>query len=65
VLPKRIDTWSLTSLQQRMVKTGERLLKHALLLLAAVGRESPHVVAVWGHAGKDCDAPITSRIGEP
>jgi hypothetical protein len=29
VLPKRIDTWSLTSLQQRLVKTGGRLAKHA------------------------------------
>ena len=29
VLPKRIDTWSLTSLQQRLVKTGGRLVKHA------------------------------------
>ena len=29
VLPKRIDTWSLTSLQQRLVKTGARLVKHA------------------------------------
>jgi len=29
VLPKRIDNWSLTSLQQRLVKTGGRLLKHA------------------------------------
>ena len=28
VLPKRIDTWSLTSLQQRLVKTGGRLVKH-------------------------------------
>ncbi len=28
-LPKRIDTWSLTSLQQRLVKTGGRLVKHA------------------------------------
>ncbi len=28
-LPKRIDSWSLTSLQQRLVKTGGRLLKHA------------------------------------
>jgi len=27
-LPKRIVTWSLTSLQQRLVKTGGRLLKH-------------------------------------
>jgi Transposase DDE domain group 1 len=29
VLPKRIDGWSLTSLQQRLVKTGGRLVKHA------------------------------------
>jgi hypothetical protein len=29
VLPKRIDNWSLTSLQQRLVKTGVRLLRHA------------------------------------
>jgi hypothetical protein len=29
VLPKRIDAWSLTSLQQRIVKTGGRLIKHA------------------------------------
>ena len=28
-LPKRIDDWSLTSLQQRLVKTGGRLVKHA------------------------------------
>jgi hypothetical protein len=29
VLPKRIDNWSLTSLQQRLVKIGGRLVKHA------------------------------------
>ena len=28
-LPQRIKTWSLTSLQQRLVKTGGRLVKHA------------------------------------
>jgi hypothetical protein len=28
-LPKRIDTWSLTSLQQRLMKTGGRLVRHA------------------------------------
>ena len=28
-LPKRIDAWSLTSMQQRLVKTGGRLIKHA------------------------------------
>ena len=29
VLPKRIENWSLTSLQRRLVKTGGRLVKHA------------------------------------
>jgi hypothetical protein len=29
VLPKRIDGWSLISLQQRLVKTGGRLIEHA------------------------------------
>ena len=29
VLPTRIERWSLTSLQQRLVKTGARLVKHA------------------------------------
>ncbi|MDE3137600.1 MAG: transposase [Acidobacteriota bacterium] len=29
VLPRKIDKWSLTSLQQRLVKTGGRLVKHA------------------------------------
>ena len=29
VLPKSIDSWSLTSVQQRLVKTGWRLVKHA------------------------------------
>ena len=28
-LPRRVVTWSLTSLQQRLVKTGGRLIKHA------------------------------------
>jgi hypothetical protein len=29
VLPKRIEKWSLTSLQQRVLKTSGRLVKHA------------------------------------
>jgi hypothetical protein len=29
VLPNRIGNWSLTSLQQRLVKTGGRLVKYA------------------------------------
>jgi hypothetical protein len=38
VLPKEIENWSLTSLQQRLVKTGGRLIKHKLVLLAGTGR---------------------------
>ena len=39
-LPKKIGNWSLTSLQQRLVKTGGRLGKHARYqwLLLAEGR---------------------------
>ena len=29
VVPQRIENWSLTSLQQRLVKTSGRLVKHA------------------------------------
>ena len=29
VLPNRMENWSLTSLQQRLVKTGGRLVRHA------------------------------------
>jgi hypothetical protein len=29
VLPKSIDSWSLTSLRQRLVKTGGRLIRYA------------------------------------
>ena len=29
MLPKRVDSWSLSSLQQRLVKRGGPLVKHA------------------------------------
>lgn len=38
VLLKKIENWSLTSLQQRLVKTGGRLVKQAAVLLAFVSR---------------------------
>ncbi len=46
-VPKQIDTWSLTSLQQRVIKTGGRLVKHARApsLLPAV-RPMPEVSVV-------------------
>jgi hypothetical protein len=39
-LPRGIENWFLTCLQQRLVKTGRRLVKHALLLAIAGGRTS-------------------------
>jgi hypothetical protein len=53
VLPQRIGNWSLTSLQQRLVKTGGRLVKHARyywLLLAE------------GHLTKRLFASMLGRI---
>jgi hypothetical protein len=46
-LPRRIQNWSLTSLQQRFVKTGARLVKHARYywLLLAEGHLSRRLFA--------------------
>ena len=45
VLPRRIDHWSLTSVQQRLVKTGGRVVKHARYywLLLAEGHLTRHL----------------------
>jgi hypothetical protein len=48
-LPKRIEKWSLSSLQQRLVKTGGRLVKHAAVLLAAAGRGASDAAGFRGH----------------
>ncbi len=47
VLPKKIENWSLTSLQERLVKTGGRLIKHARFywLLLAAGHLTRRVFA--------------------
>ena len=61
-LPGRISNWSLTSLQQRLVKTGGRLVKHARyywLLLAEGHLES---AAVRSDAGPDHGATATVGI---
>jgi Transposase DDE domain group 1 len=50
-LPKAISNWSLTSLRQRLVKTGGRLLKHAQYYCALAGRESSDAAANCGDAG--------------
>ena len=64
-LPARFGNWSLTSLQQRLVKTGGRLDKARPLLLVAAGGEPSDAAAVWRHAAEDCDAAGASRIGGP
>jgi len=65
VLPQRIDHWSLTSLQQRLVKTGGRLIKHARYYWLLLAESHLTRRLLGGAAAKDCGAPITSRIGEP
>ena len=58
-LPGRINKWSLTGLQQRLVKTGGRLVKHARYYLVAPGREPSDRAAVWkyGAAYRRVPAP--------
>jgi len=53
-LPRRFGNWSLTSLQQRLVKTGGRLVRHAryyCLLLAE------------GHLSRRLFSSMLRRIG--
>jgi hypothetical protein len=49
-LPRRIENWSLASLQQRLVKTGGRLVKHARYywLLLAEGHLNRRFGAMLG-----------------
>jgi hypothetical protein len=51
VLPTRVAAWSLTSSQQRLVKTDGRLIRHAQLLVA-IGREPSDAAAARGHAAE-------------
>jgi len=56
VLPKRIDHCSLTSLQQRLVKTGGRLVKHARYywLRLAEGHLTRRVFAAFSGGSGGC-----------
>jgi len=54
-LPRRIENWTLTSLQQRLVKTGGRLVKHARyywLLLAEGHLNRPRFGAMLGRIAR-------------
>jgi DDE family transposase len=54
VLPQRIEKWSLTSLQQRLVKTGGRLVKHARYYWLLLGE---------GHLTRRLFVAMLRRIG--
>ena len=63
VLPKKIEKWSLTSLQQRLVKTGGRLIKHARyywLLLAESHLTWPSLEA-WCGGSPRCQCQQRAR----
>jgi hypothetical protein len=55
-LPKRIENWSLTSLQQRLAKTGGRLVKHARYywLLLAESHLTKRLFGVWCGGSRCC-----------
>ena len=64
-VPKRIGTWSLTSLRQRLMKTGGRLVNHAAVLLAAVGGRAPNTAAIRGDRAAAWDAVGGGWIASP
>jgi hypothetical protein len=63
-LPAPIGKWSLTSVQQRFVKTGGRLIQTCALLLVAIGREPSDAAAVRRHAGEDRGLAHTGGINK-
>ena len=60
-LPQRIKSWSLTSLQQRLMKRWAAGQACPLLLVAAGGGTS-EPAAVWRHAAEDLGAACAGRV---
>ena len=60
-LPNRIKSWSLTSLQHRLMKTGGAGQARAVLL-AAAGRRAFEPQAVRRHAAQDLGAAAAKRV---
>ena len=68
VLPRRIDGWSLTSLQpdsRRVGEDGWTAGEARPALLASVGREPSDAATLWSHGLQDTRATRASRVGEP
>jgi hypothetical protein len=53
VVPKKIENWSLTSLQQRPGEDGWPIGQARAVLLAAVGGEPPDEATLWRHGAAD------------
>jgi len=64
-LPAAIANWSLTSLQQRLVKTGGRLVKHARYYWLLLAESHLTRRLFGGMLQEDCDAAVASGIGGP
>ena len=63
VLPREIENWSLTSLQQRLAKTGGRLVKHARYYWLMVPRALSHggCLGAWSDGSKRSRWRLGSR----
>ena len=64
MLPKRIDHWSLTSLQQRLVKTGGRLIKHARYYWLFLAESHLTRRLYWKHRAADRAIAGASGVAE-
>ncbi|TAK08406.1 hypothetical protein EPO44_02655 [bacterium] len=61
-LPRRIRNWSLTSLQQRLVKSGGQLVKHARYYWLLLDEGAPESEAVRQHAKDDRSVAAAGRL---
>ena len=61
-LPGGIEDWSLTSVQQRLVKTGGRLVKHARYYRLMPGGRTPDARAVRSDAAADRYAAASGKL---
>jgi Transposase DDE domain group 1 len=60
VLPKRIENWSLTSLQQRLMKAGGRLVKHARYCWLLLAESHLTRRLLGGMLGRIAALPLTT-----
>ena len=64
-LPNRIKSWSLTSLQHRLMKTGGRLVKHARYCWLLLAEGYLNRRAVRRHAATDLGAACAGWVALP